>query len=217
MPQSTSWANPNYSGSTTTSNNTNDDTSHIKRKTTFITPPKKPKKKKRDASKKNIIEGAVGVLGNTILGTVVKETVGTAAYKHNLWRRERFIRINKLENKMSTMDPDYIGSKLGREELDRVSKGDYKKSITAPRDDTPFEPDGGGAESIATKEKLATEKAKKQEEIVLTKKQKLAKARGSGHGTRSTVMTSIVGDEYEANVAQATLGGTIMRKKKKYA
>jgi hypothetical protein len=81
---------------------------------------------------------------------------------------------------------------------------------------------GGGddptrvVEPIATKEKLTTDTAKKQEEIVLTKKQQLAKASGSGHGTQSTVMTSMVGDEDEANVAQAKLGGTIMKKKKKY-
>ena len=80
---------------------------------------------------------------------------------------------------------------------------------------------GGGdptrvVEPIATKEKLATDTAKKQEEIVLTKKQQLAKASGSGHGTKSTIMTSMVGDEEEANVAQTSLGGTIMRKKKKY-
>ena len=214
MPQSTNWTSSGAVSTNTNDGNTNTADRHPDY---YYAPPKKPKKKKRDASKTNIIEGAIGVVGNTIGGTTAGEVIGNVAYNHNLWRRERFIKKHKLENKMSTMDPDYIGSKLGREELDRVSKGDYKKSITAPRDDTPFEPDGGGAESIATKEKLATEKAKKQEEIVLTKKQKLAKARGSGHGTRSTVMTSIVGDEYEANVAQATLGGTIMRKKKKYA
>ena len=211
MPQSTSWANPNYSGSTTTSNNTNDDTSHIKRKTTFITPPKKPKKKKRDASKKNIIEGAVGVLGNTILGTVVKETVGTAAYKHNLWRRERFIRINKLENKMSTMDPDYIGSKLGREELDRVSKGDYKKSITAPRDDTPHE-DGGqpkvasqmdntGVKSdmITAKGPTTVEMARLSED----EKQKRIKRKGR----KSTILTGVTGVEDYPTLSKKTLLG----------
>jgi len=217
MPQSTNWANPNFSGNTPSGNTTTNTNTADRHPDYYYAPPKKPKKKKRDASKTTLLEGVIGTVGSTIGGTVAGEIIGTAAYKHNLWRRERFIRINKLENKMSTMDPDYIGSKLGREELDRVSKGDYKKSITAPRDDTPFEPDGGGAESIATKEKLATDTAKKQEEIVLTKKQKLAKASGSGHGTKSTVMTSMVGDEDEANVAQTTLGGTIMRKKKKYA
>ena len=119
-------------------NNTNDDNSHIKRKATFIAPPKKPKNIK--PKKKNIIEGAIGVVGNTILGTAAGEIISTAAYKHNLWRRERFIKKHGI--KMSTMDPDYIGSDLGRKELDRVSKGEYKKSITAPRDDTPHE-DGG--------------------------------------------------------------------------
>jgi len=77
---------------------------------------------------------------------------------------------------------------------------------------------GGGdptrvVEPIATKQKVGIDT---QEEIVLTKKQQLAKASGSGHGTKSTIMTSMVGDEEEANVAQTSLGGTIMRKKKKY-
>jgi len=102
----------------------------------------------------------------------------------------------------------------------------YKKYLAGRQDNTidaygnPYT--GGGdapasvVEPIATKQKVGTDIAKKQEEIVLTKKQQLAKASGSGHGTKSTIMTSMVGDEEEANVAQTSLGGTIMRKKKKY-
>ena len=133
MPQSTNWANPNFSGNTPSGNTTTSTNTADRHPDYYYAPPKKPKKKKRDASKTTLLEGVIGTVGSTIGGTVAGEIIGTAAYKHNLWRRERFIRINKLENKMSTMDPDYIGSKLGREELDRVSKGDYKKSITAPQ------------------------------------------------------------------------------------
>jgi len=100
----------------------------------------------------------------------------------------------------------------------------YKSYLAGRQDNTtdaygnPYT--GGGdapasvVEPIATKQKVGIDT---QEEIVLTKKQQLAKASGSGHGTKSTIMTSMVGDEEEANVAQTTLGGTIMRKKKKYA
>jgi len=100
----------------------------------------------------------------------------------------------------------------------------YKKYLAGRQDNTidaygnPYT--GGGdapasvVEPIATKQKVGIDT---QEEIVLTKKQQLAKASGSGHGTKSTIMTSMVGDEEEANVAQTSLGGTIMRKKKKYA
>ena len=99
----------------------------------------------------------------------------------------------------------------------------YKKYLAGRQDNTidaygnPYT--GGGdapasvVEPIATKQKVGIDT---QEEIVLTKKQQLAKASGSGHGTKSTIMTSMVGDEEEANVAQTSLGGTIMRKKKKY-
>ena len=99
----------------------------------------------------------------------------------------------------------------------------YKSYLAGRQDNTtdaygnPYT--GGGdapasvVEPIATKQKVGIDT---QEEIVLTKKQQLAKASGSGHGTKSTIMTSMVGDEEEANVAQTSLGGTIMRKKKKY-
>ena len=79
---------------------------------------------------------------NIIERTGAGEVIGNIAAKHNTWRRERYIKKHKLENKMSSMDPAYIVSPAGRKELDRVSKGDYQKSITAPRDDTPHE-DGG--------------------------------------------------------------------------
>ena len=113
-------------------------------------------------------------------------------------------------------------SNLSRTKQEEV----YKKYLAGRQDNTidaygnPYT--GGGdapasvVEPIATKQKVGTDIAKKQEEIVLTKKQQLAKASGSGHGTKSTIMTSMVGDEEEANVAQTSLGGTIMRKKKKY-
>ena len=100
----------------------------------------------------------------------------------------------------------------------------YKSYLAGRHDNTtdaygnPYTKGGGDApasvvEPIATKQKVGIDT---QEEIVLTKKQQLAKASGSGHGTKSTIMTSMVGDEEEANVAQTSLGGTIMRKKKKY-
>ena len=126
MPQSTNWTSSGAVSTNTNDGNTNTADRHPDY---YYAPPKKPKKKKRDASKTTLIEGAASILAKTAAGEIISK----AAYKHNLWRRERFIKINKLENKMSTMDPDYIGSKLGREELDRVSKGDYKKSITAPQ------------------------------------------------------------------------------------
>ena len=76
---------------------------------------------------------------NIIERTGTGEVIGNIAAKHNTWRRERYIKKNKLENKMTSMDEAYLVSPAGRKELDRVSKGDYQKSITAPRDDTAHE------------------------------------------------------------------------------
>ena len=160
MPQSTNWTSSGAVNTNTNDGNTNTADRHPDY---YYAPPKKPKKKKRDASKTTLLEGVIGTVGNTILGTVVKETVGTAAYKHNLWRRERFIKKHGI--KMSTMDPDYIGSKLGREELDRVSKGKYKKSITAPRDDTRHE-DRGGQPGVKSETSILGSESKIQKDAV---------------------------------------------------
>jgi hypothetical protein len=52
------------------------------------------------------------------------------------------------------------------------------------------------------------------QDISPEKKEELI-ARGAGTKKSSTIMTSVAGLEEEANVSQATLGGTIMRNKKK--
>ena len=47
--------------------------------------------------------------------------------------------------------------------------------------------------------------------------QKVSKLRGQGSGVTGTIMTDATGIEEEANVTKAQLGGTILKKKKKYA
>jgi len=45
----------------------------------------------------------------------------------------------------------------------------------------------------------------------------VSKVRGQGSGITGTIMTDATGIEEEANVTKAQLGGTILKKKKKYA
>ena len=81
------------------------------------------------------------------------------------------------------------------------------------------EPEGGGdgpdKATQATQATQGTQGTTGGQNIPPKKKEELI-VRGAGTRKSSTIMTSVAGLEDEANVSQATLGGTILRKKKKY-
>jgi len=164
-------------------------------------------------------QGATNIQNLNMVGT---GTVLKPLFKAGSRSTRKFFTDKVLTSERGLKNLGYTKDEFSR--LNRTKQEEvYKKYLAGRQDNTtdaygnPYT--GGGdapasvVEPIATKQKVGIDT---QEEIVLTKKQQLAKASGSGHGTKSTIMTSMVGDEEEANVAQTSLGGTIMRKKKKY-
>ena len=125
-------------------------------------------------------------------------TIRSADWKTMTHTEREGIFKSYMEGRMSGRTDAYGNVYMGKGEGAGASPSSQKKSTTTS---------GTTGTTGATGSQVAT--TEKKEELI---------ARGAGTKKSSTIMTSVAGLEDEANVSQATLGGTIMRnKKKKYA